>query len=828
MAIRTFNSVGGFSVGETPETIILANGDITTDYATFTANVSAGNLLTNNLLYANGVPWDFISAGGLDTQIQFNDGGELGGVANFAFDKTSNTLTLNGTANLSKINTSNVVSTGNITAPYFIGNVIGNISGTITVPGNNTAVLFNNSGNADASDNLKFNFATNVLTVTGNVEATYFKGNGSELTNINGGNVSEVANAGYATIAGTAYAVDGGNVSGNVATAVTAYTAYSVSGANVSGNVATSVNAYNAYSVDGGNVNGTVGSATVAYSVDGANVSGNVATAVTAYTAYSVAGGNVDGQVGNALIAGTVYTNAQPNITSVGTLTSLTTSGDGKFNFDTDGLVTISTSGIDIGKAGRAIAGSAFIDFHSSVNDTDFDTRIVSTGGNNSSGFGNLDLYAAEIVLHGNIDLPTYTANVGNLNVATAVTSNLVPSNNNTFTLGNTGSAWKDLFTTNVNVGTAYIRSIGNVLQIDALNAANNISGGTITSRGDADMQGNVTIAGNLTVSGSTTYINVSELSVNDPIISLGGSNSSGNASSYDGKDRGLYLRNYKSGGSGPVNMFMGWDTGNGEFALGSNVTVSGEVVSFTEFGNIRLDQVIGNLTGQVLTASQTNITTVGTLTNLQVSGNLQVDTVANVNSLVASGLSYPAADGTVGQVLTTYGNGVLYFKSISSSALTNGTSNVDVVNNGNVNISSGGTANVLVVTSTGANVTGTFNSTGAATVDKLVVGNTSVQAATIETTSTSKTTIVTVSTTGVRAVEFFVKAEESLGGKYSVATVSAVHNGTDVDYAVYGTVILGGATGVLEVNKGTGTIKLDVTPASSNSTFWTVQYRTI
>jgi len=33
------------------------------------------------------------------------------------------------------------------------------------------------------------------------------------------------------------------------------------------------------------------------------------------------------GQVGNALIAGTVYTNAQPNITSVGTLSALTVNG---------------------------------------------------------------------------------------------------------------------------------------------------------------------------------------------------------------------------------------------------------------------------------------------------------------------------------------------------------------------------------------------------------------------------------------------------------------------------------------------------------------------
>lgn len=42
----------------------------------------------------------------------------------------------------------------------------------------------------------------------------------------------------------------------------------------------------------------------------------------------NIAGGNVTGQVANALVAGTVYTNAQPNITSVGTLTSLTSSGN--------------------------------------------------------------------------------------------------------------------------------------------------------------------------------------------------------------------------------------------------------------------------------------------------------------------------------------------------------------------------------------------------------------------------------------------------------------------------------------------------------------------
>ena len=59
--------------------------------------------------------------------------------------------------------------------------------------------------------------------------------------------------------------------------------------------------------------------------IAGANVTGAVSFATTA---NAVAGANVSGQVGNALVSGTVYTAAQPNITSVGTLTSLGVTGN--------------------------------------------------------------------------------------------------------------------------------------------------------------------------------------------------------------------------------------------------------------------------------------------------------------------------------------------------------------------------------------------------------------------------------------------------------------------------------------------------------------------
>jgi len=119
------------------------------------------------------------------------------------------------------------------------------------------------------------------LTVNGSVTSTQYIGNGNALTNIPGANV--VGAVTYAT------------------------TANSVAGANVVG---------------------AVTYATTANSVAGANVSGAVALANVANTALAVAGANVSGQVGNALVAGTVYTNSQPNITTVGTLSSLSVTGN--------------------------------------------------------------------------------------------------------------------------------------------------------------------------------------------------------------------------------------------------------------------------------------------------------------------------------------------------------------------------------------------------------------------------------------------------------------------------------------------------------------------
>ena len=142
-------------------------------------------------------------------------------------------------------------------------------------------------------------------------------------------------------------------------------------------------------------------------------------------------------------------------------------------------------------------------------------------------------------------------------------------------------------------------------------------------------------------------------------------------------------------------------------------------------------------------------------------------------------------------------------------------------VNDGGIdilgNLSASGNLNVNAIVSD--NVKANLN---------VFVGNTTISWDSVTTTSTTANqTIASLSTTGITGLEFLVKGIDS-GGKYSVATVIAVTDGSNVDYATFGTVQLGGYTGSLAVNVSGGYVRLEVTPGSSNSTIWTTQARAI
>ena len=402
---------------------------------------------------------------------------------------TGNLVALN--ANLGNLVTANYVKTDNL---LFSNGAYWPVGGAgATLAGANTQVQFNDSGSFAASSNFTFNKGTNTLTVT-NIAA-----NGAGLTSLTGANVNgTVANATYATSAGTATtATNAGTVTTNAQpniTSVGSLSTLTVTGNLVSGNAdlgnSTTSNYYlgNGYflsSVSGGNVLGQVAYAGTANSVSGSNVVGAV---TYASTANAVSGSNVMGQVGNALLAGTVYTNAQPNITSVGILTSLDVTGNVSANYF-------------IGN-GSQLTGITFAGAYSNTNTAAYLTANPPTGTYSNS---NVAAY-----------LPTYTGNlsanyfIGNGSTLTNITGANI--------IGNAPFAGTANYANTANsiLGTNVSGNVTSAVQSHYANIANsitfaNVSGTptTISGYGILDAYSNTNTAAYLSANPVTgTYSN--------------------------------------------------------------------------------------------------------------------------------------------------------------------------------------------------------------------------------------------------------------------------------------------------------------------------------
>ena len=363
--------------------------------------------------------------------------------------------------------------------------------------------------------------------------------------------------------------------------------------------------------------NGTFsGNGALLTDINGSNVTGTVANATYAINA------------GAAGTAGTVTTNAQPNITSVGTLSNLSVTGN-----------------ITAGNV-YANAGNISANFLSGTLTTAAQPNITSIG------------TLSNLTVTGNI-----------------VTGNI--SGNGAGLTGLTGANITGQVSNSLVAGTVYTNSQPNITSV-----------GTLTN---LDVSGNIIAGGNLLVNGNLVYVNVEQLAVEDPIIEMGNGPNNQPLTTNDGKDRGTLLHYYttqpvdafmgwdNSNGefsfgsnvsvSNDVVTFNTLGNVRAGFFIGdgsqlTNLNIANATVAnanYASFAGVAYSVSGGNVSGQVgnaliagtvYTNAQPNITSVGNLTGLTVTG---TSTLGNIGNVKITG-------GNVGDIIITDGTGNLSF----------------------------------------------------------------------------------------------------------------------------------------------------------------------
>ena len=463
---------------------------------------------------------------------------------------------------------------------------------------------------------------------------------------------------------------------------------------------------------------------------------------------------NISGTTANAnysTYAGTVTTAAQPNITSVGTLTTVSVSGNANIgNIGTAGLITatgnVSAGNLVTGGVVSATGNGTF----GNVTATLFSGNLSGTGNSNIGNIGTSGLITATgnitggNLVTGGVLSVTGNANIGNIGTATltatgvaSIGGNLNMNSKNIVSLAEPQNA-QDAATKN------YVDSVASGLDPKAsVNVATTAGlaaytynngtsgvGATIT----ANANGALTIDG-VAVATNNRVLVKNETNSNTPYNGIYVVTNTGSAGAPFVLTRST---DFDTGSEIP-SAFTFVEDGSTQADTGWVCTTSSPVTVGTT--NINWAQFSGagsytagtglTLTGTTfsINTAQPTVTSVGTLTALSVSGNANVGNVGT-SSLTVTGTTSLGAVGNVsitggsnGQYLQTNGSGSLSWQTISTSSITNGNSNVTVVANANVNISSTGNANVVVVTGTGANVSGTLSASGNITGANLVTG---------------------------------------------------------------------------------------------------------
>jgi hypothetical protein len=684
-AANIVGNVGNFANAFVQSTLTAVN--ITANTGIFTgnggglsnlagANVTGTVANANYAVYANHAAYANVANSALSVNVA--NVANIGNVATLNLNGNGSTF-LGGNGSwlvpMGLVQSTNVVTTSNVSNGY--GSAYYNIS-------------FNN--NTSAVLNVEFQLPLNFDSSNSNV----LYGNGAFAPSYGNSNVSTYLNS-----LGSNNITTSGNVTATNLTATTQVkTPLIISGNNGTDGNSLTIEASDAAAPSGNGGNLILRAGTAGFS----GVGGAVFVGPTNTSAVYLGGGpgygtavpvtipgnlTVNGNIGTTnlnvngvnatTLTGTLTTNAQPNITSVGNLTSLIVTGNttvgnligpvanGNTNLNipaAGGNLNISAEGnaniLVVTGTGVNVAGTLNATGNANVGNLGTGGLITATG--NITG-GNLitagTINASGGNLASNSSVQTYYDGGAENGVISFNKGGFITTTTYGLTL-NTGG-------TNQNIvlsPSGYVNILSNVLagniqsngQIVAnsnisglnlstagnVNANGNISAANISASGALSVTGNAVISGNLTVNGNITYINVTEFSVNDPIIQLQTGANGAPPTSNSGKDVGVAMNYYDT--SAKI-AWMGWDTHNAEISFASTATIANDIVTLTSLANLRGGNAIfGNnvsanyFTGTLTTASQPNITTLGTLSSLAVSGNITGGNVyANSGTIGAS-----------------------------------------------------------------------------------------------------------------------------------------------------------------------------------------------
>ncbi len=222
----------------------------------------------------------------------------------------------------------------------------------------------------------------------------------------------------------------------------------------------------------------------------------------------------------------------------------------------------------------------------------------VSMSNTSTGSFGRLEL-SGDAVIDGNLTFGD--ANTDSVSFGAEIDSNLIPNIDNTYDLGESGKAWRNLFLEGdiTFEDASELKTAAGALTIDGAGGVNiqennttiisiddsqnlvlnNVSGKTVTighstsetTIGDnLTVTGDATIAGNLDVNGTLTTIDTDNLRVKDQYIIL--------ASGSSAKDAGIIAN---TSGSGTGSAFF-YDISSNRWALAKSGSVAGTATAAT------------------------------------------------------------------------------------------------------------------------------------------------------------------------------------------------------------------------------------------------------